>query len=220
MSSADFAHLKGFGFRLWMSGWSVIAFSGCAVLLWVPRQNCFSAGRANRRLTGLGRDTPGGVKWGWKRGCRAGHWRIMAVLCMPWLSRIRRTSGSAGTALSTGRRKLRNPTERCRRRHAPDTSPVAVLGAANGDAVPWRLWSWVRRSGVPGLMGGIGWVRSNARICDFPSTHCTTTHSGGWGYGDTSRTFPTNSGSRDCLKVPTRWGFRPKARQMRPTVAG
>ena len=34
------------------------------------------------------------------------------------------------------------------------------------------------------------------------------------------RTFPMNGGSRDCLKVSARWGFRPNARRMRPIVAG
>src|SRR5262249_4333701 len=35
-----------------------------------------------------------------------------------------------------------------------------------------------------------------------------------------SRTFSTNSGSDDSLKVSERWGGNPKARQMRCTVDG
>ena len=59
-------------------------------------------------------------------------------------------------------------------------------------------------------------MRSSAWIWDFSSTHNTSAPSGGLRYRPTmSRTLSTNSGSGESLKVSTRWGFSPKARQIR-----
>ena len=63
-------------------------------------------------------------------------------------------------------------------------------------------------------------MRSSAWICDFSSTHKTSARSGGAMYSPTtSRTFATKSGSVESLKVSTRCGCRPNARQIRCTVA-
>ena len=59
-------------------------------------------------------------------------------------------------------------------------------------------------------------MRSRAWIWDFTSTHTTTARSGGARYRPTtSRTLSTKGGSRESFQVSTRWGCRPKARQMR-----
>src|SRR5215472_2395703 len=68
-------------------------------------------------------------------------------------------------------------------------------------------------------MGSRGWVRSNAWIWLFSSTHSTSARSGGCRYNPTmSRTFSMNSGSFDSLNVSVRCGCNAKARQMRFTV--
>ena len=68
-------------------------------------------------------------------------------------------------------------------------------------------------------IGNNGCVRFRAWICAFSSTHNTKARSGGFRYKPTiSRTFSTNSGSRDSLKVSTRCGCNPNARQMRLTA--
>src|SRR3990172_7310124 len=70
-------------------------------------------------------------------------------------------------------------------------------------------------------MGSDGWVRSSAWIWLFSSTQSTTALAGGFRYSPTtSVSFSTNCGSRDNLKVSTRWGCRPWASQIRCTVAG
>lgn len=59
-----------------------------------------------------------------------------------------------------------------------------------------------RRSGSPGVIGRIGWVRSRAWIWLFSSTHNTTALTGGFRYSSTmSRTLSTNSASTDSLNV-------------------
>ena len=74
----------------------------------------------------------------------------------------------------------------------------------------------VRRAGMPGASGSIGWVRSRAWIWLFSSTHKTMTISGGVSNRPTmSRTFSTNIGSVEGLKVSRRRGCSPKACQMR-----
>jgi hypothetical protein len=50
-------------------------------------------------------------------------------------------------------------------------------GEQAGGAVPGE--SWVRRSGMPGIIGSTGWDRSRACTCVFSSTHSTTARSGG-----------------------------------------
>src|SRR6266568_871799 len=69
-------------------------------------------------------------------------------------------------------------------------------------------------------MGRLGWVRSNAWICDFSSAHSTTALSGGLRYNPTTSTsFSSNRLSLDSLNVSTRCGCRPRPAQMRCTVA-
>src|SRR3990167_10926563 len=72
---------------------------------------------------------------------------------------------------------------------------------------------------MPGAKGSRGCVRSSAWIWLFSSTHNTIAFSGGSMYSPTmSRTFSTNSGSLESLKVSWRWGCSPNARQMRDTA--
>ena len=98
-------------------------------------------------------------------------------------------------------------------------TPEEMLKAANRLVMPCRWSSWVRRSGMPGIIGSTGWERSSAWIWDFSSTHSTKARSGGLKYNPTmSRTLSMNSGSVESLKVSARWGCRPKARQMRTTA--
>lgn len=59
------------------------------------------------------------------------------------------------------------------------TLPVATSRAAKRVVVPARTWSWLRRSGTPGIIGRTGWDRSRAWICDFSSTQRTSAFSGG-----------------------------------------
>jgi AbrB family looped-hinge helix DNA binding protein len=40
--------------------------------------------------------------------------------------------------------------------------PPAMLNVANRLVVPWRAWAWVRRSGMPGIIGSTGWDRSRS----------------------------------------------------------
>ena len=77
----------------------------------------------------------------------------------------------------------------------------------------------MRRSGSPGIIGSTGADRSSAWIWDFSSTQSTSARSGGSRYSPTtSRTLSMNCGSVDSLKVSTRCGLSPNARQIRPTV--
>lgn len=48
-----------------------------------------------------------------------------------------------------------------------------------GDGGADGMWSWLRRSGTPGIIGRTGWDRSRASICDFSSTQRTKAFSGG-----------------------------------------
>src|SRR5512132_993910 len=112
-----------------------------------------------------------------------------------------------------------NSTARCRRCSWPITVPSARLNAANKLVIPCRSSSWVRRSGIPGIIGSTGCERSNAWIWAFSSTHNTTALSGGlWYSPTTSTTFSTTSGSVDSLKVSARCGLSPNRRQIRPIV--
>jgi hypothetical protein len=62
-------------------------------------------------------------------------------------------------------------------------------------------------------------VRSGACPLVFSSTDNPRAASGGWRYSPRmSRTLSMNCGSVDSLKVSTRWGLRPKARQIRLTA--
>ena len=71
----------------------------------------------------------------------------------------------------------------------------------------------------PGVIGRSGWVRSRAWTWLFSSTHRTMARSGGVRYSPTtSRTFSTKYGSVESLNVSARCGFRPNARQIRPTA--
>src|ERR1035441_4696059 len=99
------------------------------------------------------------------------------------------------------------------------TVPSAMLNAASQPGVPSRSWSWLRRSGTPGIIGGTGWDRSSAWMPGFSSTHSTTALSGGWWYRPaTSTTLSTNRGSDDSLNVLVKCGLRPDLRQIRPIV--
>src|SRR5438477_5641268 len=61
----------------------------------------------------------------------------------------------------------------------------------------------------PFLIGKPGWVRSSAWIWLFSSTHNTMACWGGFKYNPTTSViFSRNFGSRDSLKVFTRWGFK------------
>src|ERR1035437_8570118 len=72
----------------------------------------------------------------------------------------------------------------------------------------------------PFFIGSPGWVRSSACIWLFSSTHNTSACSGGLRYNPTmSSNLSAKSGSLLTLKLSTRCGFRPLARQMRDTEA-
>ena len=72
----------------------------------------------------------------------------------------------------------------------------------------------------PFFMGSPGCVRSSACTWLFSSQHSTSACSGGDMYKPTiSSSFSTNWGSREALKLRTRWGFKPLARQCRETLA-
>jgi hypothetical protein len=65
-------------------------------------------------------------------------------------------------------------------------SSVATSNAANNVVSPLRTQSWVRHSGMPGIIGSTGWERSSAWICDFSSTERTTAPSDGLKYRPTT----------------------------------
>ncbi len=68
-------------------------------------------------------------------------------------------------------------------------------------------------------MGSSGWERSSAWTWVFASAHNTGARSGGFRYSPTtSRTFSTNCGSAESLKVSCLCGLRPNARQIRETA--
>ena len=72
-----------------------------------------------------------------------------------------------------------NSTARCWRCSSLITDPSWMLKAANRLVMPCRWSSWVRRSGMPGIIGSTGWERSSAWIWDFSSTHNTSAAAGG-----------------------------------------
>jgi len=84
---------------------------------------------------------------------------------------------------------------------------------------PVALIVAVTPSTYPRPIGNMGCVRSRAWIWLFSSAHKTTAFSGGLRYSPTiSRTFSTKNGSVESLKCRWRWGWSPKARQIRCTV--
>src|SRR5712691_9043029 len=71
----------------------------------------------------------------------------------------------------------------------------------------------------PFFQGRPGWVRSNAWIWHFSSSDKTIAFAGGCRYKPvTSSSFSAKRGSLLSLKLLTRCGFKPCARQIRPTV--
>src|SRR5487761_242210 len=99
------------------------------------------------------------------------------------------------------------------------TLPSNKLIAAKSVVVPLRLWSWVIVPHRPFFRGSPGWVRSNAWIWLFSSTHNTIAFCGGFKYRPTtSVNFSINLGSRDSLKVRLRCGLRLCNCQSRFTV--
>jgi hypothetical protein len=72
------------------------------------------------------------------------------------LSQIRWTFRPLGTSVSILVRNLLNSLVRCRRCRLEITGPSAVLNAANRLVVPCRTWSWVRFSGMQGIIGNAG----------------------------------------------------------------
>src|SRR3954447_24813902 len=99
------------------------------------------------------------------------------------------------------------------------TKPEATSSAAKRDVAPCRTQEWVRRSGIPGIIGKTGCSRSSAWIWLFSSTLSTSARLGGERYSPTmSRTLSTNSGSLESLNVSERCGWRPKAVQIRRMV--
>lgn len=82
-------------------------------------------------------------------------------------------SSSGGMFLSIVSRKMRNFTERWRRRVRPINAPILVPSTANKMVGPRRALSCMLRSIWPGLMGSRGAVLSKACIWLFSSTHRT-----------------------------------------------
>lgn len=96
----------------------------------------------------------------------------------------------------------------------PDHGPLGDIegGKEAGRAVTVVV---VRRSGEPGCNGSSGCERLRACTWLFSSTYSTTAWSGGlMCKPTTSRTLSTNCGSSLILNVLSRWGWRPKARQI------
>src|ERR1035441_7449519 len=86
--------------------------------------------------------------------------------------------GLSGTVLPIVTGNFLDSVARCWRWISPRTVPSAMLNAANRVVMPCRAYSWVRRPGMPGIIGSTGWDRSRAWIWDFSSTHSTTARSG------------------------------------------
>lgn len=87
---------------------------------------------------------------------------MAGLLWVPSFSQIRCTSRCSGTWLSILVKNFLNSIARWRRWVELITVPSAVLNAANKLVVPWRRSSWVRFSGIPGIIGNAGCERANA----------------------------------------------------------
>jgi hypothetical protein len=101
------------------------------------------------------------------------------------------------------------------------TLPVAVFSAANRSMAPCRTQSWLRRSGVPGIIGSTRAVRSRAWTCGFSFTAKIAAFTGGARYRPiTSRILSMSSGFGEILEVVGAPGLQPERPPDRCTDAG
>ena len=186
----------------------------------MPRRSHFSVSSANHRSTRLSQLEYVGVKCSVKRGWRTIHrWidgRLVRCAVVDddvhveirgdvLVDQVQEPAELLG-AMAWG--EIRDDLDRTRRR-ARRRGSSCRCGCSHGCAAracPATAGTRERSDPTPG--SGI-----------FSSTHNTTAASGGFRYNPTmSRTLSMNNGSGDSLKLSTKCGFRPNARQIRLTA--
>src|SRR5215207_1786251 len=99
-----------------------------------------------------------------------------------------------------------------------------IVREAKVASEPEALAAWFRGLGIEVALIGLEagplsqWLHAGLGEAGFEAVLLETRHVKAALGPTMSRTFSTNSGSVESLKVSTRCGFRPKARQMRQTA--